>query len=117
MSAYTATMRTIVLVSALGGALGSHSGSANGTPEPTCVYEAVDGKQGFNCSNPFNHFYPSCPSNAESFNQCDTPGYCMGCTEGAGFECGCTDAGPHLPDASTASGSVWICVGTGYTCQ
>jgi hypothetical protein len=60
--------------------------------------------------------WPICPSTASPGQRCDeSEPPCMGCRfKPAGNTCRCTD-NPAV-DAGTG-GSVWECIGTGYTCE
>jgi hypothetical protein len=60
-----------------------------------------------------NFSMPACPSNAVPSTSCNYNGDCMGCSEGAGFTCGCSDAG--VPDTD-GGGAHWQCIGTEYAC-
>jgi hypothetical protein len=60
-----------------------------------------------------NFSMPACPSNAVPSTSCNYNGDCMGCGEGAGFTCGCSDAGALDTDGG---GAHWLCVGTEYAC-
>ena len=56
---------------------------------------------------------PLCPPSAATSASCNYSGTCMGCSEGAGFTCACSDAGAPVPDGG---GPQWICIGTGEAC-
>jgi hypothetical protein len=58
--------------------------------------------------------YPGCPGDLEAGAPCTVGApECFSCTSGDGFYCGCeTDSGVEGPDAA-----IWVCLGTGYTCQ
>jgi hypothetical protein len=60
-----------------------------------------------------NFSVPVCPSNASASASCNQSGSCMGCSEGAGFECFCRDAGVSGTDGG---GPQWLCGGTEYAC-
>lgn len=60
--------------------------------------------------------WPACPSTTEPSAACDADAQaCMGCSEGAGFTCECSDAGGPQYDGGPVP--YWSCVGTEYTCQ
>lgn len=59
--------------------------------------------------------YPVCPSSAGPSLACAPGPECMGCRQGEGFTCTCSDAGAPGPDA--AGGPWWFCVGTEYACE
>ncbi|HEY1693892.1 MAG TPA: hypothetical protein VGG39_17110 [Polyangiaceae bacterium] len=60
--------------------------------------------------------WPACPSTVEPSAACGADAQaCMGCSEGAGFTCACSDAGSLQYEGGPDP--YWFCVGTEYTCQ
>ena len=62
-----------------------------------------------------NFSEPVCPVTYSESQLCDSydAASCMGCYQGAGFTCRCSDAGAPGSDG----GGPWLeCVGTGYAC-
>jgi hypothetical protein len=54
---------------------------------------------------------PTCPAAAAPGAACQGDQLCMGCSQGALYTCGCTDAG-----ADDGGGTRWLCVGAEQEC-